>query len=60
MKRLLFVAENREETSLRKFFLWLGPERSAFLSVHEVVQRSIFAEYAHRSTSWATSITWSI
>ena len=29
MKRLLFVAENREETSLRKFFLWLGPERSA-------------------------------
>ena len=29
MKRLLFVAENREETSLRKFFLWLGPEHSA-------------------------------
>ena len=29
MKRLLFVAENREETSLRKFFLWLGAERSA-------------------------------
>ena len=29
MKRLLFVAENREETSLRKFFLWLGPKRSA-------------------------------
>jgi transposase len=29
MKRLLFVAENREETSLRTFFLWLGPERSA-------------------------------
>ena len=29
MKRLLFVTENREETSLRKFFLWLGPERSA-------------------------------
>ena len=29
MKRLLFVAENREKTSLRKFFLWLGAERSA-------------------------------
>lgn len=29
MKRLLFVAENRVETSLRIFFLWLGPERSA-------------------------------
>lgn len=29
MKRLLFVAENREETSLRKFFLWFGRERSA-------------------------------
>ncbi len=29
IKRLLFVAENREETSLRKFFLWLGPKRSA-------------------------------
>ena len=29
LKRLLFVAENREETSLRKFFLWLGPERTA-------------------------------
>ena len=31
MKRLLFVAENREETSLRKFFLWLGAERSALI-----------------------------
>jgi len=28
-KRLLFVAENREETSLRKFFLWFGKKRSA-------------------------------
>ncbi|MGH8296448.1 MAG: ISL3 family transposase [Steroidobacteraceae bacterium] len=31
MKRLLFVAENREETSLRKFFLWFGPERTALI-----------------------------
>jgi transposase len=31
MKRLLFVAENREETSLRKFFLWFGPQRSALI-----------------------------
>ena len=31
MKRLLFVAENREETSLRKFFLWLGPKRSGHI-----------------------------
>jgi transposase len=31
MKRLLFVAENREEKSLRKFFLWLGVERSALV-----------------------------
>jgi transposase len=29
MKRLLFVAENLEEKSLRKFFLWLGKKRSA-------------------------------
>lgn len=28
MKRLLFVSEAREEKSLRKFFLWLGKERS--------------------------------
>jgi len=27
----LFVAENREETSLRKFFLWFGPERAALI-----------------------------
>lgn len=31
MKRLLFVSENREEKSLRKFFLWLGPKRSALI-----------------------------
>jgi len=31
MKRLLFVAENREETSLRKFFLWFGPQRTALV-----------------------------
>ena len=31
MKRLLFVAENREETSLRKFFLWFGAPRSALI-----------------------------
>jgi transposase len=31
MKRLLFVAEHREEKSLRKFFLWLGPQRSALI-----------------------------
>jgi transposase len=29
VKRLLFVAENREETSLRKFFIWLGAQKSA-------------------------------
>lgn len=29
MKRLLFVTENREEKSLRKFFHWFGKERSA-------------------------------
>jgi transposase len=29
VKRLLFVAENREETSLRKFFIWFGAKRSA-------------------------------
>jgi transposase len=27
-KRLLFVSEDRTETSLRKFFLWFGKERS--------------------------------
>jgi transposase len=31
MKRLLFVAENREETSLRKFFLWFGAPRRALV-----------------------------
>jgi transposase len=31
MKRLLFVSENREESSLRKFFLWLGPQRSRLI-----------------------------
>jgi len=31
MKRLLFVSENREESSLRKFFLWLGPQRSSLI-----------------------------
>ena len=31
MKRLLFVAEDRQETSLRKFFLWFGPERTALI-----------------------------
>jgi len=31
MKRLLFVAQNREESSLRKFFLWFGIERSALV-----------------------------
>ena len=31
MKRLLFVSENREESSLRKFFLWLGPQRSGLI-----------------------------
>jgi hypothetical protein len=31
MKRLLFVAENREETSLRKFFLWFGAPRTALI-----------------------------
>jgi len=31
MKRLLFVAEDRQETSLRKFFLWFGPERTALV-----------------------------
>jgi transposase len=28
MKRLLFVVEDRQEKSLRQFFLWLGAERS--------------------------------
>jgi transposase len=31
MKRLLFVVEDREENSLRQFFLWLGKERSALI-----------------------------
>lgn len=31
MKRLLFVSENREEKSLRQFFLWLGEERSLLI-----------------------------
>jgi transposase len=31
MKRLLFVVEDREEKSLRKFFAWLGKERSALI-----------------------------
>jgi transposase len=31
MKRLLFVAENREEKSLQQFFLWLGEERSSLI-----------------------------
>jgi transposase len=29
MKRLLFVTEDREEKSLRRFFMWFGKERSA-------------------------------
>jgi len=31
MKRLLFVIEDREEKSLRKFFVWFGKERSALI-----------------------------
>lgn len=31
MKRLLFVSEDREEKSLRRFFLWLGPTRSKLI-----------------------------
>jgi transposase len=31
MKRLLFVAEDRQEQSLRQFFIWLGKERSALI-----------------------------
>ena len=31
MKRLLFVVEDREEKSLRKFFVWFGKERSALI-----------------------------
>jgi transposase len=31
MKRLLFVSEDREEKSLRKFFLWLGPARAKLI-----------------------------
>lgn len=30
-KRLLFASEDREEKSLRKFFLWLGKERSSLI-----------------------------
>lgn len=30
-KRLLFVSQDREEKSLRKFFLWLGKEKSALI-----------------------------
>jgi len=30
-KRLLYIAEDREERSLREFFDWFGPERSAQL-----------------------------
>jgi transposase len=29
MKRLLFVVENRQQKSLRQFFVWFGKERSA-------------------------------
>ena len=31
MKRLLFVVEDREEKSLRQFFVWFGEERSALI-----------------------------
>lgn len=31
MKRLLFVVENRQEQSLRAFFVWFGQERSALI-----------------------------
>ena len=31
MKRLLFVVEDRQEKSLRQFFVWLGKERSALI-----------------------------
>jgi transposase len=31
MKRLLFVIEDRQEKSLRKFFVWFGKERSALI-----------------------------
>jgi transposase len=32
VKRLLFVIEDRQEKSLRQFFLWLGEERSALIA----------------------------
>ena len=32
MKRLLFVVENRQEQSLRQFFVWFGKERSALIA----------------------------
>ena len=32
MKRLLFVVEDRRDTSLRQFFAWLGKERSALIT----------------------------
>jgi transposase len=31
MKRLLYVVENRQEASLRQFFVWFGKERSALI-----------------------------
>jgi transposase len=31
MKRLLFVVENRQQKSLRQFFVWFGKERSALI-----------------------------
>jgi transposase len=31
MKRLLFVVEDRQENSLRQFFVWFGKERSALI-----------------------------
>lgn len=32
MKRLLFVVEDRQEQSLRQFFVWFGKERSALIA----------------------------
>ena len=32
VKRLLFVIEDRQEKSLRAFFIWLGKERSALIA----------------------------
>jgi transposase len=52
MKRLLFVTEDREERSLRRFFMWFGKERSARV---EFICSDMWKPYLNMIEKYATN-----